>query len=440
MRKAIIIGFVLMLMGQLQLAAQHLPSFQEVDRLTFAYYQTAQWDSLIEKGKWAELAQIDYYYLNYRMAIAYYNKRNYFTASHYFYKAFKQNNAALQDAYFKEIYYRSLQYSNQTATAGGLLSVADSLADNEPRYYAGKVYLSYVNGNISHSVPIQKLRTKPASSYGEAHYQQSIRLWDFGISYLMNEHWEMDFHLSNANLGMISAVENPEVFHIRNYEVNQLALNFKSRFLFTPIKSLSLFFGYSNVNGKPYGRLDSNELNLGYSNYKSKSIMLAVDYQKRYKKTLLGFNAAYSDFSDDKQAQLGLSLDWFPKGNLNFYTSTHTYGFASNAFKQYRPIVYQKVGFKLSSHLWMEVQGIFGDVQNFTLLNDNYSFEIPDHTFGLAGVQLLYLLGERIHLSLGSQYYWKYTEMEENELINRNNIQRIPYQQINLLGGLQWKF
>jgi len=411
-----------------------------VESKTLSYYYASNWDSLITLGEMAESQGIDYYYLNYRIALAYYFRNNFFTASHYFNKAYNQNKTALLDSYFKEKYFRSLIYSKQNTAAHKLLDVVDTLSTLIDLKYKGNLYFTDLYGNANPLINEKKLRGNNNNILSQTNYLETINIFGLAYSGLAGENLWIDFGYSYAKLQMIAAVENQEVFQIRSYSVHQNAINIKPTFWLNRTNSIALAGGFSAVSGQPYGVVDSTDMSFGYSNLEEKSFMGGIQYEHIYKNLTWGLSGAISNFEyGERQLQAGVSLNWFPKGNLDLYTNTQAHIF-SNAPGSFRPIIYQKLGFKVSRSLWFEATGIYGDVKDFTLLSNNFSYEIPTHTHGIAGGKFIFVINENINLILEAQYLWKFTRQEELNLDKQEYIQVINYQQTNFLGGLQWKF
>ena len=431
--------FVLLLLTSGKLIGQQKLSFQEIDRQTLAYYYDAQWDSIIELSKAAKICNIDYYYLNYRVAVAYFYKTNYFTSAHYFDKALEQNKGALKDPYFKEMYYLTLIYSMQNNAAYQLLGVLDTLADLTKINYLGKVYALGMYGWAADLMDQDLLRLNPDMEYGQTDYQQSIQLLNFGATIMLSHTTELDIRYTNAQIGMISAVENDNIFHMRNYQVTQNAINIKPRFYFNRNASLDVALGLSSINGRPYGWIDSNAMHLGYNSLSEKSFLVGLEYSYLKNKTRWGINGAFSTYSFARQIQLGASLEWFPLGNYNLYTFSQATAFSPEP-AVIRPVFYQKIGFKIMSKLWLEVNGTYGDVQNLTFVRNNFSYEIPDHSYGIIGAQFIGIISPRVSIFVGAQHWWRYAIKKEFDKDNNETIQHIDYQQHNITGGLQWKF
>ena len=94
--------------------AQETLNFPKVDKETYAYFLNGQWKELIETGKKAKQAGIDFYYLQIRMGIAHYNLKKYRQAIPYLEKALEQSP---DDEFTKEYLYFAYLFSGQSMAA-----------------------------------------------------------------------------------------------------------------------------------------------------------------------------------------------------------------------------------------------------------------------------------------------------------------------------------
>lgn len=422
--------------------------YKELNAKSLKCYNNAEWDSVIYYGKIAEKNDIDYYYLSYRLAVANFYTTNYFTATHYFDKAIKQNESAMSDLVFIDLYYRALLYTKQYCLVDDIFTNTDSIDQVLNIKHRGSFFVTYNNGNIPKPIDVEKLRMDEGGTYMQANYQQTINTISLGGHFNASGIIELDYSYSYSSIGMVAASENTYFFNLKNYNLYQHVVNIKPRFHFTPKSSLDFAFGFHKVNGQPYGILDST-LEMGNYNYNSTNLMLGFNYNYRYKNIVMGANAVYSNFLDTKNLQFGTHLTWFPKGNMNLYSITELSVFKDRENRA-RPIIYQKIGGRILSKIWLEGYVFLGNVQNFTQINNNYSFEISYKTRAILGGKFIYVHNNKLNLYFGPQLYIsttpKYQDaISENKNGNNNNSNNsdntiINYSQFNIAGGIQWKF
>ena len=97
--------YIMLLAAALPLSAQQ--TFREVDSISYDLYKAKSWDSLAAYGTKAYEAGYDYYYLNMRTAIAWYELHNYAEALKFFEQAYHNNSTApiLKEYLFWSNYY-----------------------------------------------------------------------------------------------------------------------------------------------------------------------------------------------------------------------------------------------------------------------------------------------------------------------------------------------
>ena len=448
---------VFMVISSLSINAQS--SFKEINTKSLDHYNNAEWDSVIYYGNLAKKMDVDYYYLSYRMAVANFYIGDYLNANYYFQKAFDQNIASKSDLFFIDLYYRCLLYTNQYCNAERAFTNTESLDSNIKIKHRGNIYLTYINGNTFQPIEENKLRMDEGKAYSQLNYQQTINTIGIGGHYVASGNLELDYRYAYSRIAMITAAENLVEFNIRNYSIDQHVFNIKPRVHINNKNSLDFAFGYHTVSGNPYGIWDST-LVMDFKNYNSNSVMFGLSYNYLYKRMRFGINAAYSNFMENNNTQLGLSLQWFPKGNFNIYSITEVSAFKGRE-KTILPVVYQKVGGKVAQKLWLEGSVIIGNVQDFTMISSNYSFEIAYKTKAILSAKMIYVHSEKFNFYFGPQLVFGSADKTQDDLEENTSSMRIArgpgngkgretqvdvnnneigYSQFNIVGGIQWKF
>jgi len=432
-------------------------SFKEINEKSLEHYNKAEWDSVIYYGKLAKKNNIDYYYLTYRLAVAYFYTGDYYTATYYFDKAFEQNSVSKSDLAFIDLYYRALLYTKQNCNAERLFTNTQTLDSNIKISHRGNIYLSYINGNALAPIEESKLRMEDGKAYSQLNYQQTVNTIGFGGHYVASGKLGFDYRYAFSRIGMIAAAENQVEFNIRNYTIDQHVFNIKPRLNINLKNTLDFAFGYHTINGNPYGIWDST-LIMDSKEINTNSLMLGLSYKYRYKKVQMGVNAVYSNFLDNDNVQFGASFRWFPKGNLNLYSITEISAFKASD-NPIRPIIFQKVGGKIANKLWLQGSAFIGDVQKFTMINYNYSYEIAYKTQALLNAKLIYVHSNKWNFYFGPQFTLSSNNKIQEDLLGepaniritkgsgkgqgatqQKNLNEVKYSQFNIVGGIQWKF
>ena len=126
------IGITVLLLSVLvAVSAQQKWNYAEVDKKSYELYQQQKWTELIEFANQSRQHGIDYFYLQARTGIAFYNLKKYRKSTEWFLKAW-ENDQAFE--WLQEYLYYSLLYSGRSAEAS---KVADkfSVAFKQKIYY-----------------------------------------------------------------------------------------------------------------------------------------------------------------------------------------------------------------------------------------------------------------------------------------------------------------
>lgn len=201
-------GIVIILLAfQFHANGQEQISFQKIDSLSFYQYSTAKWDDLIETNHIAKKNNIDYFYLNLRVGIAYYHKKMFYRAEKYLSKANKQNSTDETTLYY--LYYAALENNNyfqmskihhevfgdstKITKAIGSINLDAGIKISSNSDVAGN--LSNFSIGLSH-LPLKNLTlyqsftsiNQPKNSWGDGKQLQ----YYLGTSVKFNNNWKLD--------------------------------------------------------------------------------------------------------------------------------------------------------------------------------------------------------------------------------------------------------
>ncbi len=167
--------------------AQQKWNFVEVDKKSYELFQQQKWAELIDFAKLSREHGIDYFYLQARTGIAYYNQKKYRKSADYFLKAWKNDQSF---EWLQEYLYYSLVYSGRLAEAS---KVADkftvSLKEKiwyqkmKPLRAAVEIGFSFNPDfdNLSNSTFYEDLNVGP--DYGEAFFLKNYHFESFDYTH-----------------------------------------------------------------------------------------------------------------------------------------------------------------------------------------------------------------------------------------------------------------
>ncbi|MBK5194482.1 MAG: hypothetical protein JJE08_00405 [Proteiniphilum sp.] len=381
------ITFLLIALAVSPLTAQESLRPEQIDSLTYRQYLEGDYRSLIETSLNAQEEGIDFYYLNYRTALAYYALKNYAKAAEFYRKTLSETP---DDPALKEGLYYAFLLSGQNENAAIL---AKTLA---PHTQATIGHKSSVVDNISLSGGYLMNDNNPGSLSPTAgqdslNQYQNMVFSALGIGFRLSERTKLklgyQFYNTRFQRSVASALKKED-----NLSQHQLvaALEF-----FTPN---SITWGLSGG----YYNIESIDNNLSHSAYS-----LLAFFNKRFTYTLPEIAVAYSNFGGVDQYQAKGSLTYYPLGNLNFYGITsaamiHTpKGWTTEQY-----IFSQLFGVKLFKQIWIDANASFGNHLNYITDRSFLVYDTYDPIKGLAGLSLSWYI-KKITLSAGYQWQQK---------------------------------
>ena len=299
------------------------------------WYLQGQWDSIIiHQKRLYELSGLDYYYLRYRLAEAYFQKGNYELAAYHFDKTSKLNSL---DTFCIK---RKLQ---------SLLAMG--------RYQEG----SLVEGQLQ---------------------KQGVKTDRFGTSRLNSIHAETEVQFSSdPDVGDLKFFAGGFGFAARpglslQFEYQQVNQDYY--FGNTKQEVFHGLISYANPHGlrlQLNGNLVSTEFipvdaNIRYYTYQSAGIGLS----KHVHNWQLGIESTYSNFNYDEQIQGNIHASWWPKGNSSF--SIHHTLIAQYQFSKLSYVSKPSLLLRLGNRFYLSAYSFIGNTTNLienegSLLNNS---------------------------------------------------------------------
>ncbi|MCD4788398.1 MAG: hypothetical protein K8R37_00240, partial [Bacteroidales bacterium] len=151
----------------------------------------------------------------------------------------------------------------------------------------------------------------------------------------------------------------------------------------------------------------------------------------------LGLFGSYANLNNKNQYQLGMSFTWFPKGNLDFYT-TSTLVSAWEEQKN-RFVFEQLAGVKILPKIWTEGFITIGEKINYNKENAFVVHNSGDKIKFGAGANLIITLSHKIELSLSYRFFNEECSFIRYNGENSYKTISSDYQNNTITGGLKWK-
>lgn len=429
--------FLVILISALSTNAQDKLGFAVVEQKTYDYYKNAQWDSLIQLGKLAKSQDVDYYYLNYRMGVAYYNKNNFRMSAFCFENALAQNKDAINDMFFTDLLHLAYVYSQRNDLAMDIpmyvmFSALDPMSINQFTLFGGGGKMI----NHDHSDNINQ----PDASYNVLDYQEAVNYWGLSNYFQFNSGFSLGISYSRLNFLIETRIFDEGNFITEDYKISQYNIAVLPEFTIGTKWQIKPVLSLSSNKGYPFSVVDTinGKKVFGFWNYKEYNSLFGVNAYRHIKNIKLGFNAGISNYSKRHQIQAGLNLTYYPFGNLNLYSYSEATLKVDSRKKNY--IFRQMVGFKTFSKLWVEGGVLYGELKNYNDIGLGYGYNIADNMDMILYTKLIFTVSNSVSFFVEGQYVQKYT-FRKDDFIDKEQIEtRIDYDQWNIEGGLIWKF
>ncbi len=421
---------------------QDRPTTSSVDAATYALWANQDWDTLISTGNEALKQGLDFYYLRYRLGVAWYEKRNYHQAIRHFQAACRMS---AEDDVLKEYLYYSYVYSGREYEAAYLddtfstrLRNKLNLADNSLKQ--AYIAYSYHPGATSSTTAQFDLST---DAEGYQTITTGYHLVNIGLEHRVGSRFWLQHsytHLQRNyfqyyNIGNTSLLNQDDKTYVNQYYLGTTALikpGLDIRFGFHYIHLLNYMSSTIPAPGRP-GAFSEPVTNVNFVGF--------VSLYRRYRYLTAGLSSNIGNVNDATQFQQDAMIALFPFGNLNLYTtSTLSLQTEKMVDKNWRDelIFHQNIGMKLSDRIWAEAEASFGEIMNVITYDGSVIFNDTDVIKQKYGLSLHTIITPRIHLRLNYVYYKK----ESSFVPSQTGFQvpeTIPYSTNSITAVVIWK-
>ncbi len=423
----------LMIFIYFQASGQEKISALEADRISYEYLIAADWDNLIEFGKDALRQGIDFYYLQYRLGIAWYQKKNYRKASDHFYNAWNINHT---DPILNEYLYYSLIFSGRPLQA-------DYHAKAELQKKGINRVELYLNRNITEKNTT--LNYDPADD-PEA---DGSRLIGNGHTWFMasvSHSVRPGVHLTHAYtftrasyLLTIKDENNSQVYPNAWSNLNQYLLQASIRI--NHHTELSTGFQYIHVSFPENFSTINQDPGIGNSrNMVKRGEYLLTAGISRHHKSVAGFlSMSYSNLNNLTQIQPNVGIAVYPKGNTKAYflaNYSHPTQKENGSWRQSN-VLHSGFGIETFKNIWTEVHYYTGNMDNFIRANGFVIHNGVNRIRSMGNIRLIALAGSSVSFFIDASTVQHVSEFRTWETGAASN--QMEYQSMSFTGGVIWQ-
>ena len=324
------IGIIGILLLYLSTAiAQDKWTFTEVDTRSYDLYQQQKWHELVDYALDAENHGFNYFNLQARIAIAYFNLKKYRTSSDLFLKLW-EGNPSLE--WLQEYVYYSLLYSGRAAEATKLASGFSPGMQTKINYKPAKLKRLALEGGVCFNPDFNSFTNETETpvyageDYGEAFYLKNYHFESIDLSHQIAPGISLNHNFTNIGVTREEQVFWGETFSFpikinqSQYFINPYIILGK-KLHFSP--SLNAVWGSSKVK---VGSLDAN-LNKGFStkmiNYSD--FIFSTSLWSHFGNFAPGAEVNLANINDGSFTQLSTWVTFYPFSNANIYFTPRVY-------------------------------------------------------------------------------------------------------------------
>ena len=421
-------------------------STMAVDSETYSLWMAGDWDGLIRLGKEATQAGIDFYYLQYRLGVAYYNKRNYHMAIRHLHRAWRDNP---DDPVLQEYLYFANLFSNRRQEAR---IVAESMKAEQK----GRLGIQAVSG--LETAEAWYNHSLPDTDEAIGSFPPATAMQGDGMQFIPKEHQYYALFLLHPLSSKVSVYHG--YTHIQKNHfifgqtsnaawISETAPSTLNQYYASGIirvkRNLEVISGvhYINIRYPVEVTVNRGQQTFIATVYESMNdISGSLSLYKYLSKFTLGGSFHMATLGDFNQMQGDFSLAFYPLGNLNLYLTScisMQRETGSGSGKTFRQVFNQQIGAKIARPLWLEVFFDTGDMKNHIRNNGVLVYNTMDAITQQSGGKMMIALADRFYVSA------QYTRVRHQSNFLSSSNQGLKqnertYFSHSFTGGITWVF
>ncbi len=345
--------------------SQEKISYLKAESLTYQYFLSEKWDSLINTGTETLNADIDFFYLRIRLGKAYFEKNNFVKAALHFEKALVFNSS---DSYsLSHLYY---SYLNMGRSLDAYSLLKKNITNFDPaikpifiKNISADAGITYNNSNTN----ILNLTNGETTEWSELNLTKNIGFAGLGLSYFVHKNILITNYTSTLHIDNSKQIRIADEFISDNYHLYQNDVYVSSKILVAKGLTIEPAFHYIWVDFSTlFSQFDTslNKVTMEHKNVYLKNYAASLSAEKRFSYFAINVSGAISSLNNARQRSGGIFFSAYPFGNFNLYSVTRFYYHKERRDNNF--IAEQKIGGKLHKYLWAEIFGTYGSLKNYT--------------------------------------------------------------------------
>jgi len=433
---------VVLILFLLAVQAQQKLNYPEVDKVSYELYMQGKWTELIDYAKEVRRQDIDFFYLQARTGIAYYNLKKYRTASEWFLKAWESDQSF---EWLQEYLYYSLLWAGRASEANKLAGSFSSAMQDKIGFANSKITRVGVEVGYSFNPDFEALTAAPhgqqagvGQDYGEAFYLKNYHFESFDFSHRITPGISVNHNLTYVGLNRDQQIDwgSANSFSMKT---NQFQYYLNPHFVLG--KKLNVSPSISAIWGNYdlfLGGFTGNQMKMFYNASSSFSdFVFSTSAWSHFGSFSSGAEINLANISNQNFTQLSAWFTVYPLSNLNFYLTPRVYfksdeesGFGYNTF-----------GFSGGAQLGpihFYGQYLNGEMENFIEAGGYVVSNFPGVSEQKFSGSIYFPTGKKYQLVLRyisqdvTEEYRVYTNLVESNSVNYNYVKH------TLTAGISW--
>ncbi len=421
------------------------PAFRQIDSLTYALYQQQKWNDLIETGSRAISEGYDYYYMQMRVGIAWYELAKYRQSIPHFRKALHWNPGDLTaTGYLYSAYLKGGRPDDAQKLAGRLTPQQQKTAGLPASSLIEELYLETGPGFAGNQdlTNHRRMGHRMDTIYNNSFYYNRQYYVHGGLRIDPMPGLSIYQGYSRISTQVLQKIDymgqqQPDFNEtaIQQEYYGNLALTLPAGVSITPAWHF-IWLDYDlrrDFYNEEFYRLDYDTVNVRINDY-----VLALSARKEFSVFALELAGSLSHFEHGNISQFGLFGYTYPLGNLDLYTRT---GLILKSAEENNDLIFnQLVGFALTPKTWFEAEATIGQLRDFNERNAFVVYNVPEKINYKIEGNLILELSRHLELSLRYRYMqrenvrYTFTDYTQSETVLTN----YPYH--TFIVGIKWRF
>lgn len=440
-KRIIITGLLFVLL--MQVMSQDKLNYKEVDSQSYRLFLQKDWTELINFSTEARKQGIDYYYLQMRTGIAYYNLGKYRKASFFFLKAYENDQSS---ELLQEYVYYSLVFSGRILEARKYSSQFGESLIKSLKLKSNRInYLAYETGYVFNS-EFEDLKTRSFTNdielgddYGEAYLLKDYSFHSLDLSHQIHPNLSLNHNVTYIGVNREARVNWGDQFTspigIRQFQyfINPVWVMGKK---LNVSPSLNLIFG--NRDSYIGGYDQSFNKVFALSNVRYNDYVFSTSFWTDFKNLSPGVEFNTGKIGERNFTQASVWMTWYPLSKTSLYITPKVYFKSDGVSKDFG---WNALGVSAGGQLGkvhLSGQYLFGEMENFVEAGGYLISNFPGTSDQKIMGSIYYPLSKKIKLVFRyinqgvTEDYRVYSDGVLSNTFNYN------YTKHTITGGISW--